>query len=802
MNAKLLFIALLLLGLSAKSNPEQRGTIRGTVIDKVTKSTLPGANIIILNTDPVIGSSTDVDGKFKFNNIRIGRWSLKISYIGYQDVILPNQDLTSAKELILTIEMEEKVLTKSMVEIKAQTNKSQAINQMTSVSARTFTIEETRQFAGSRNDVARMATGFAGVAVSNDSRNDIIIRGNSPIGLLWRLEGVDIPNPNHWGSNTATGGPVCMLNNNLLANSDFITSAFPAEYGNAVSGVFDLKMRSGNNEKHEFLGQVGFNGFEAGAEGPLSRKNGSSYLINARYSTLEVMEKLGAEMGTGTGVPKYKDFSMKFDFPKTKAGSFSIFALGGNSDIEIWDSRKDTTKESVDFYAGEGYDLTSGSEMVTGGVNHLYSINKNTYIKSTLSGAYHNFTTNVDSLVAQSLEKVQLFENDMNESFVSIATHLNHKFSAKSNLKTGLYFKEVFFNLSEYVYFNEDQALRPTTKFDGSAAVFQPYAQWQYKFSDDVVLNSGLHFTYFGLNNTWSAEPRIGLRYTTNPGHTFSLAYGYHSQLNPFTIYFRQTKMPDGTYKRLNEDLDMLKAHHIVLGYDWSISEYIRLKTEAYYQYLDNAVVDGNQQTYFSMLNQGANFGFWTPDTLINKGTGKNYGLELTFEHFLNKGLYYLVTASLFDSKYTGSDEVERNTAFNGGYVCNALIGKEFILNKNNNKEKKATISIGADLKTTFAGGQRYTPSSIVYNPANDQYALDYDQSKAYSLKYDDYVRTDIKIWYKRNGKKITQEFAIDIQNVFDQKNIYAEKFNKKTGEKSYTYQMGILIIPQYRIMF
>jgi hypothetical protein len=176
--------------------------------------------------------------------------------------------------------------------------------------------------------------------------------------------------------------------------------------------------------------------------------------------------------------------------------------------------------------------------------------------------------------------------------------------------------------------------------------------------------------------------------------------------------------------------------------------------------------------------------------------------LELTFEHFLNKGLYYLVTASLFDSKYTGSDEVERNTAFNGGYVCNALIGKEFILNKNNNKEKKATISIGADLKTTFAGGQRYTPSSIVYKPANDQYALDYDQSKAYSLKYDDYVRTDIKIWYKRNGKKITQEFAIDIQNVFDQKNIYAEKFNKKTGEKSYTYQMGILIIPQYRIMF
>jgi hypothetical protein len=181
------------------------------------------------------------------------------------------------------------VYTLDDVTVRPDIRKDQAINEMAVVSARSFTIDETERYAGSLGDPSRMAANFAGVTSVSDQRNDIVIRGNSPLGLLWRLEGLEIPNPNHFGSIGTTGGPISMLNINHLTNSDFYTGAFPAEYGNALAGAFDIRMRNGNNQKHEFMGQMGFNGFELGAEGPFSSNSQASYMANFRYSTLEVL---------------------------------------------------------------------------------------------------------------------------------------------------------------------------------------------------------------------------------------------------------------------------------------------------------------------------------------------------------------------------------------------------------------------------------------------------------------------------------------------------------------------------------
>ncbi|NVN96106.1 MAG: TonB-dependent receptor [Bacteroidetes bacterium] len=777
------------------------GTIRGVISDRITKTLLPGASIVLLNSSPLIGTISNADGKFRLENVNVGRVSLKVIFMGYKDVYLNNLTLNTGKELVLEIEMDENVITQQTVEIKASSDKSNTLNKMTSVSGRSFTVEETGRYAGSRNDVARMASNYAGIVGSNDARNDIIIRGNTPSGLLWRLEGVDIPNPNHWGALSATGGPVCILNNNVLSNSDFLTGAFSAEYGNAVSGVFDLKMRNGNNEKHEFLGQIGFNGFELGAEGPINKKNGSSYLINARYSTLEVMEKMGADFGTGTGIPKYKDFSMKLNFPKTKLGSFSLFAMGGISDIEMWDSRKDSTKTKVDFYGGEGYDLTNGSNMIAGGITHTLFFGTNTYTKLIISAASHKFETVVDSLSPVSKIKIPNFRNNFVENYLTASFFVNHKINSRSFVKSGFFLKGLGFSLSESIYNNDDKALRTATDFNGNTWLLQPYAEYQYKFSDVLTLNTGLHAMYYGLNKDYSIEPRAGLKWNLSCNQTLSFGYGMHSMLNSVSVYFRQAKMSDGSFKRLNEDLTMMKSQHFILGYDRNLSEYVRIKAEAYYQYLSHAAVNGGENNYYSLLNEGANFGYFTPDTLKATGTGYNYGLEFTLEHFLNKGFYYLMTASVFQSKYKGSDEIEHNTAFNGNYVLNVLIGKEFVLG-HNLKDKKVRNILGFDLKTTYAGGQRYTPSTVLYDAINSRYYRDYDESKAYSLQYKDYSRTDLKIVFRRNGKKITQEFGIDIQNLFNQTNVYSEKLNQKTGETSYINQMGILIIPQYRIIF
>lgn len=778
--------------------------IRGEVVDKITGAPLPGANVVLLNAQPFRGTTTDAEGKFVLDNVPVGRVSLRFSFVGYHEVLLENLLLVSARELILKVEMEEKTMTADEVVISASADKRQPINPMATVSSRGFTIEETQRFAGSRNDVARMASNYAGVMGTNDARNDIIIRGNSPLGLLWRLEGVEIPNPNHYGSFSSTGGPVSILNNNTLANSDFLTGAFPAEYGNALSGVFDLKMRSGNDARHEFLGQVGFNGFEIGAEGPWKKSIGASYLLNIRYSTLEVMEKLGADLGTGTGVPRYKDINLKINLPKTKAGSFSFFTIGGKSDIEIWDSRRDTLKETIDFYGGEGYDLTNSAAMAATGISHRINLNSNTFLRSTAAFTYHDFFTQLDSLNPQNVNnKTRIYNNDLRQYNGILTSEVTSRLSNAHTLKGGIIYHLMNFNLFEELWFEENQGLRPITHFEGHTSLWQTYASWQYRITNNLTITNGLHFMYFHLNQTWSFEPRSALKWNLTPHQILSIGYGEHSQTNEIMVYFRQTRMPDGTYRRLNENLKLVKARHLIASYDLSLSSHTHLKIEAYLQWLRNAAVDGGKPSSFSMLNQGANFGFGTPDTLISTGTGFNKGLEFTLERFLNKGFYYLFTFSWFDSKYKGSDGIERKTAFNGHYILNALAGKEFQLNQKK-EDVKANQSFMVDLKFTLAGGQRYTPSTVIPDPAThgQTFKLVFDQTKAYVLQYKDYNRLDLRLAYRRIGRRVTQEWALDVQNLFNTQNVFSEKFNKKTGEKSFVYQMGLIVIPQYRIYF
>lgn len=776
-------------------------TIRGTVIDKDTQIPLPGANIVLLDSEPLRGTSTDENGKFRLENVPIGRAGIRVSYIGFSEVIITALNVSSGKELILNISMEEMAFQGEEVVITARKDKSQAINEMTSVSTRGFTVEESERYAGSRNDVARMASNFAGVRGTDDSRNDIIIRGNSPTGLLWRLEGVDIPNPNHYGATESTGGPVSILNNNLLANSDFLTGAFPAEYGNALSGVFDLKMRNGNDEKHEFLGQIGFNGFELGAEGPISKKNGSSYLVNYRYSTLEFFDLLGIDFGTGTAIPKYQDFSFKVNLPRTKAGSFSVFGVAGKSDISFLESERDTTENPIDFYGGEGFDLINGSDMAVLGVTHTLLLGKSAYSKLIVSGTYHNFHVQMDSITPDDHQILPYFANSHKERNLFTSFYINKKINSRHNLKAGFSISFLNYDFTDSIFDDDANRFNMLTKFDGNTQLFQPYAEWQYKATNNLTFNTGIHYQQFFYNNSASLEPRLGMKWNFKPNQSFGLAYGYHSQLAPVTVYFDQSRLPNGNYTYPNKNLDMSHSQHFVLGYDWGIKNDLRLKSEAYYQLISNAGVDGHTVNSYSILNQGANFYVWTPDTLVNKGTGKNYGLEFTLEKFLSKGLYYLATVSLYESKYKGSDGVERNTAFNGNYVLNGLIGKEWQLSHDPEKRKKKQMLLLVDVKATYAGGQRYTPLSA-QQTSDGSFVAVYENDKAYSLQFDDYFRTDLRVALKKNGRKISMEWAIDCQNLFNIQNIYGQKFNSKTGETEFTYQLGLLVIPQFKIIF
>jgi hypothetical protein len=765
-------------------------TIKGTVVDKQSQTPLPGVIIRVLNSDPLLGTATNEKGEFKITNVPIGRWQLKFQMVSYKERYT-TVVLNSGKESVTNVELEESVIQGEEVVITAEQDKTKTNNKMSTVSSRVFSAEEAARYAGSRNDPARMAANFAGVSGANDSRNDIIIRGNSPLGVLWRLNGLDIPNPNHFGNSGSTGGPISILNNNTLDNSDFMTGAFPADYGNATSGVFDLKMRQGNNEKHEFLAQVGFNGFELGAEGPFSKNKNSSFMINYRYSTLSVFKALNIDFGTGAAVPQYQDLTFKTDFRTKKFGKISFWGIGGLSYVALLASDQ---KEGQNLYGYSALNTYFRSDVGASGISHTILLKNNAYLRTNI-GISGNYNRILADRVDTSFKTPQNVKPEYRQTTQNIRysfnTTYNKKINSRNFISTGFYselYNTLFVDSNDYLFGkNTFVTLR---NYKGTTALLRGFIQWQHKFSDNFLINLGLSDQFFLLNNSNAVEPRLGLKYSINNKQALSFGAGLHSQLQPTYIYFA-TDTARGHRVETNRNLDFTRAAHVVLAYDNSFSSNFRLKTEVYYQYIYDAPVK-NYPDYFSALNLGADFNSPNESNLVSTGTGYNYGLEITLEKFYSKGYYCLFTSSLFESKYRGSDNILRNTAFNGNYVFNLLGGKEFKI------KQKHTLSI--DIRCTYAGGKRYAPVNLQASIAANAEVR--DGTNAYSFQYPAYFRLDVKPGYRYNSKRITHEFSIDLQNITGNLNVFQQTYDITNRRINTDYQLRFFVIPQYRILF
>ena len=765
-------------------------TIKGSIVDKQSQSPLPGVIVQVLGAQPSVIGQTDADGKFKLEKVPLGRWQVLFQYTGYREKI-STVVLNAGKEAVLVIELEESVVQGEEVTVLGEQDKTKTNNKMSTVSARVFSAEEAARYAGSRNDPARMAANFAGVSGTNDSRNDIIIRGNSPNGILWRLNGLDIPNPNHFGNAGSTGGPISILNNNTLENSDFMTGAFAADYGNATSGVFDLRMRQGNQDKHEFLAQVGFNGFEIGAEGPFQKGKNASFMINYRYSTLSVFKALNIDFGTGAAVPQYQDVNFKTDFQTKKAGKFSWWGLGGLSYVALLDSDK---KPGQDLFGFSARDTYFRSNVGATGISHTYLFKNSAYIKTNIG-----LSSNINLITADRIDTAFHTPKNLKPEYrqktqntkVSLNSTYNKKFNSRNFLNLGAYvdiYKTLFVDSMDF-YFGNNTFIT-LRNYHGSTALAQVFAQWQHKFSDKFLITVGAHNQYFFLNNSQALEPRLGLRYNITTKQAISFGAGLHSQLQPMYIYFA-TDTTMGHQVETNRNLDFTRAAHSVVAYDCNFAKNFRLKVEAYYQNIYRAPVK-NTPNYFSALNLGADFTSPNVTNLVSRGNGYNYGLEITIEKFYSQGYYFLITSSLFESKYAGSDKVWRNTAFNGNYVFNALAGKEFKIGQKH--------SITIDARGTYSGGKYYTPIDLQASIARNTEVLKIDE--AYSKKYPDYFRLDIKPGYKLNSKKLTHEWSVDIQNVTHHSNVFQQSYDITNKVIKTDYQLKFFVIPQYRILF
>jgi len=781
-------ITLSLIAFSFVATAQTTQVIKGLVTDKTSERPLAHVTVTVAGSSGSV--QTDSLGRYILNAAPVGRLQVSFNRVGYKKVSIPELLVTAGKQVVLDVSLEEKIA--SISEVKIMTGRSikgVANNEFAGSSARSFSTEEASRYAGGRSDPAKLVSNFAGVSTTDDSRNDIVVRGNSPSAVLWRMEGIPIPSPNHFSTFGSTGGPVSALNTNALKTSDFYTSAFPAEYGNAVGAVFDIGLRSGNADRFETTLQLNaFSGIEAMSEGPLGKK-GSSYLIGYRYSMVKLAQAAGLNVGT-EAPPRYQDLIFNLNFAKSRLGKFSLFGIGGLSDITV----KGADIEEDDFFFNKNEDNYIKSGFGAVGLKHSISLGKNTYLRTIASASYFESTfdlyNNDPSLSARRHEVDQSTEN----TGLRISSMFNSKINAALSLRGGILIEDA--GLNTYLNTRENRSEWSLQRdFEGSTLLYQPFIQSKYRFTDKLSLNAGLHASYYDFNDKYAFEPRASLSYAVSDRQTLSLSYGKHSQLQPMPVYLYQEKRTDGSFDQSNRDLGFTKADHYVLGQEWRFAPDWRLKSELYYQHLYNVPVE-RTPSGFSILNAGADFSFPEKADLANNGTGSNRGLELTLEKFFSKGYYVLTTGSFFNSTYKGSDGVSHSSTFNNRVVLNTLAGREFKLGKNVRR------TFTWDIKAAYSGGRYYTPIDL--QASKNEGREMFNESAYNSLRLSDYFRFDTRFGFRMNGKgkKFSQTFYMEIQNITNNKNEFLRRYNPEKQEVGTVYQMGFFPDVMYRIQF
>ena len=750
-------------------------TVRGIVLDSKTNAPIEFATVRIMNVGS-LGSTTDSLGRFRIDNVPVGRCNIQTSYVGYNANIFNEIPVTSSKEVYMEITLDENIHSLAEVIIQPEIKKDKPLNAMAITGGRMISMEEAGRFANGFDDPARLSSAFAGVA-GDVGTNAVAIRGNSPQFTQWRLEGVEIPNPTHFADLTGLGGGfLSALSTQVIGNSDFYNGAFPAEYSNALSGIFDMQIRNGNNQKYEHTFQLGILGIDLASEGPISKKHGSSYILNYRFST--------TSLATGNDMNlKYQDLSFKLNFPTRKAGTFSIWGIGLIDrykpeilDRDEWETQSDRQSGNTTF------------DKAAGGITHKYLINTDTYIHSSLAATYAKDHTEADQMTED--DKLVHVGDIRNSKWdIVFNSYLNKKFSSNHINRTGITITGLKYDLDYKISpnFGLDIPMEQISKGNGESCVLSAYSSSVINLSNHLTTSLGITAQYFTLNKNWTIEPRAALKWTFNPKHALALAYGLHSRRERLDYYFVEQEVNGKTES--NRYLNFSKAHHFGLTYDWNINSYIHLKVEPYYQYLFRIPVEENSS--FSIINHQS---FYLERILKNRGSGVNYGIDITLEQYMKNGFYYMITASLFKSRYKAGDHIWRNTRLDKNYLLNVLAGKEWMVGRN----KQNVLSLNG--RIFFQGGDRYTP--VDEEKSLIEHDIKFDETRAYSKKFNPSLNGDISFSYRINKRKISHEFSIKMLNVGMRTGMHFYQYNEKTHKIEKEDGSGMIPNISYKIYF
>ena len=783
MNLKSHLTVFLLLLTSQLFSQNLTQTIRGIVIDKDSRRPLEAATISIADDSVQQRVISKTDGSFVLLNVPVGRRRILCNFIGYDDFITDNIILNSTRELELVIEMEQLYQQQEAVVVKAKRNPKLPINKLSVVSTRSFGAEETSRYAASVNDPSRMAMSFPGVQPVRDARSDIIIRGNSAAGMLWRLEGIDIPNPNHFARKGSSGGGITVFSANMLDNSDFSSGAFPAEYGDALSGVFDMRFRKGNNQKDQYSFGAGLIGIDFSAEGPIE-KGRSSFLVNYRYSTLGILNAIGFHLTGERENNTFQDLAFNLNFPsKNNRSVINFWGIGGLSKEDYSEVEDPAEWDEYDDYAI--YDFRTNMGAI--GLGHSLQIGKKSLLKTSLAFMNQKITFVDDTLNTQKIPYTvndELYKN----SRLSIASYFNTRLHSSLIWETGIFITRANYVFNQSLYDFDAAVYKPNIiDGDGSSWLIQPYTQFNWKLSKKFTLNAGLHFMYLALNKTNSVEPRFSLQYRVNSNHTLSIAAGKHGKILPLGSYFY--KAPNGSFPNIN--LDIMRSTHYVAAWDWLMNKSWRLHIEGYLQQLSDIPIVNDINRTFWLLNMQDGY---ANEALVSKGKGQNIGADITLEKFFSKGWFLLTGFSIFNSTYEPLNGESYNTQYNSITSGNLTAGREWKWKKNK------TFTAGG--KMIYNGGMPITPL-LAGAPINSRDPV-LDESKPYSQHVPAYFRMDIRFALRTDKKKISSTLALDIQNLLGIENTdaLAYDYDPKTHQWGYNKLSGFVPVISYQLHF
>ncbi|WP_353718274.1 TonB-dependent receptor [Dyadobacter sp. 676] len=763
-------ILLLFLSVNFVFAQEFTSVVRGSVKDADTG--LPLAQATVQLDDK--GSMTDEAGQFRFEGVGVGRHILTVSFVGYQTLVIQEILLESGKENVQEVRLS--ATGRQLQEATVSGNRPPAFN-----SVQAITAEQTLRYAATYLDPARVATSFAGVAAANDQANGLVVRGNSPNSMQWRLEGVEIVNPNHLSNAgtfsdrpTSTGGGVNILSTQLMGTSYFMSGPFPSQYGNATGAILDMALRKGNDEQTEFTGQAGLIGLDLAAEGRLFRKSKASYLVNYRYSFTGLLGAMGVNFG-GEDI-RFQDLAFHLNFPTRKGGRFAIFGMGGVSK-NTFEPDKDTTAWQ---FEKDGRYVYYENKMGAAGATLDQPVGRRASLRTALVASGLNTFRKAYQVDPATLQHGDLIGNDgIVNGKISFNSTLNYKIRSGVAFRGGLYMT------------SQQYRMPPAfPDLEVKSWYIQPFVSWSHR-AGAFVTEVGLHGMISrvqrpGVKASALVEPRLSVKWLGAPDKQLSVSYGLHSQLQTPNVYSSVYGM---TNIGQNFDLKPTRAHQVTLAYQQFFKRGSSLKIEAYWQHQFDVPVGTDMRDNYSAINLIEE----RPDVrLYNQGTGRNYGLEATFQKYLASQFYLLVSGSLYKATYTDYLGLRHDSRFDGGHTFSVTTGREF-------KARHGGLW-GVNAKILWLGGFRDRPIDAAYAAYLKQTIYVYQAD--YSVKMKDYFRPDLRIYWKKGRVKFNRTLAIDLQNVSGTKNEAYRYFDTRQKRVVVQKQLGLIPVLSYRVEF